>query len=73
MSAACAGRAQSLHRLDHPEIGILTGTRRDLAVLALHDQDPGQLLAQLRQVLAHPFQARDDLAGIVDSREGTAA
>jgi hypothetical protein len=46
---------------------------RDLPVLALHDQDPGQLLAQLRQVLAHPFQAGDDLPDVVQAREGRAA
>ena len=68
-----ARRRQSLHRLHHPEVGILAGAGRELTLLALHDQDPGQLLAQLRQVLAHPFQARDDLAGVVEPREGTAA
>jgi len=46
----------------------LTGPRRDLPVLALHHQHPGELLAQARQVLTHPLQARDNLADIIQAR-----
>ena len=43
--------------------------RRDLPVLALRHQYPGQLLAQARQILTHPPQARDDLADVIQARE----
>jgi hypothetical protein len=38
----------------------------------LHDQHPGQLLAQERQVLTHPPQARDDVADVIQAREARA-
>jgi SAM-dependent methyltransferase len=62
-----ARRRQGLHCLHDPEVEILAFTRRELPLFPLHDQDPGQLLAQLRQVLAHPPQARDDIAGVVEA------
>jgi hypothetical protein len=40
-----------------------------VAVLALRHHDPGQLLAQARQALTHPAQARDDVAHVIQARE----
>jgi len=64
-----AGRGKGLDRLGDPEAGIPAGGRRDLPVLVLGHQHPGELLAQARQVLAHPAQARHDLANVIQARE----
>jgi aminoglycoside phosphotransferase (APT) family kinase protein len=58
-------RGERLDHLDDPEVGILAVAGRDMPVLALHDQQPGELLAQPRQAMPHPLQAGDDLADLV--------
>jgi hypothetical protein len=45
----------------------------DLPVLLLSDQEPGQLLAQLGQPLAHQAQAGDDVANLVRAAQLAAA
>jgi len=58
------GRGQRLGHLNQHAIGVAASAARDLAVLTLRDQEPGELLAQLGQLVAHQRQLADDLAGL---------
>src|ERR1700733_11577578 len=57
-----AGRGERLDRLRHQVVRV-RGTAvlvRDLPVLVLDDEEPGELLTELRQALANELEAADD-------------
>src|SRR5579859_5295080 len=55
------GRRQRLDHLGHGVVGVHAGLVTELPVLVLYDEEPGQLLAQLRQRVADQLKAADDV------------
>lgn len=60
-----AGGRESLDHLGDRVVRVKAGLVRELAVLVLDHQEPGQLFAQLGQVLPDEFEAADDIPDVV--------
>jgi hypothetical protein len=60
-----ARRRECLDRLRHQVVRVTAVLLRDLPVLLLDDEEPRELLIQLRQALADEFKAADDGTDVV--------